>query len=80
MRSLVVALAALAALAATSPTSGGTAACAPNLANRLSGGAVASADAVVRLLAGGEVQAWMVERPVPILFGYENAESLYDKL
>ena len=35
MRSLVVALTALAALTATGPTSGGEAACAPNLANRL---------------------------------------------
>jgi maleamate amidohydrolase len=51
-----------------------------NLANRLSGGAVASADAVARLLAGGQAQVWMAERPVPIVFGYENAESLYDTL
>jgi L,D-peptidoglycan transpeptidase YkuD (ErfK/YbiS/YcfS/YnhG family) len=35
VRSLVVALAALAALTATGPSSGGTAACTPNVANRL---------------------------------------------
>jgi maleamate amidohydrolase len=51
-----------------------------NLANRLSGGAVASTDAATRLIDGAEVEVWMPERPVPILFAYEDAERLFNAL
>lgn len=51
-----------------------------NLANRLSGGAVASTEAASRLIAGAEAEVWVPERPVPILFGYEDAEKHYEAL
>ena len=51
-----------------------------NLANRLSGGAVASTDTATRLIVGVEVNVWMPERPVPILFAYEDAERLFNAL
>ena len=51
-----------------------------NLANRLSGGAVADTEAALRLIAGEEVEVWIAERPVPILFGYNDAEKLYQTL
>jgi maleamate amidohydrolase len=51
-----------------------------NLANRLSGGAVADTDGASRLLTGAEVDVWVAERPVPILFGYGDAERLYQML
>ena len=51
-----------------------------NLANRLSGGAVASTDTAIKFMAGAEADVWVPERPVPILFGYDDAEKLYDTL
>ena len=51
-----------------------------NLANRLSGGAVASTEAACRLIAGEEVEVWVPERPVPLLFGYADAERIYEAL
>jgi nicotinamidase-related amidase len=51
-----------------------------NLANRLAGGAVADTAATLRLVAGLETEVWVAERPVPILFGYGDAEQLYDSL
>lgn len=51
-----------------------------NLANRLSGGAVASTAAACRLIAGEEVEVWVPERPVPLLFGYADAERIYEAL
>jgi maleamate amidohydrolase len=51
-----------------------------NLANRLSGGAVADTDAACQLIAGAEHEVWVPERPVPMLFSYENAEQLYEEL
>ncbi len=51
-----------------------------NLANRLSGGAVATATAACRLIAGEEAEVWVAERPVPLLFGYADAERIYEAL
>jgi len=51
-----------------------------NLANRLAGGAVADTDAAMRLIAGEAVEVWIAERPVPILFGYDDAEKFYQAL
>jgi nicotinamidase-related amidase len=51
-----------------------------NLANRLYGGAVAGTDAACGLIAGTEVDVWAPERPVPLLYGYEDAGRLYDLL
>ena len=51
-----------------------------NLANRLSGGAVANTVTACRLIAGEEAEAWVAERPVPILFGYADAEQAYEAL
>jgi len=51
-----------------------------NLANRLSGGAVASTETALRLLAGEKADVWIAERPAPILFGYDDAEKLYNSL
>ena len=51
-----------------------------NLANRLSGGAVANTVASCRLIAGVEAEVWVAERPVPILFGYADAEQAYEAL
>lgn len=51
-----------------------------NLANRLYGGAVADSDTACRLMAGEEALAWIAERPVPLLFGYADAEALYRSL
>jgi nicotinamidase-related amidase len=51
-----------------------------NLANRLSGGAVASTAAAVRLIDGAEADVWLPERPVPILFGYDDAAKFYEAL
>ncbi len=51
-----------------------------NLANRLYGGAVASTETAVRLLLGAEGEVWIPERPVPILFGYGDAERHYEML
>ena len=51
-----------------------------NLANRLSGGAVANTVAACRVIAGAETEVWVAERPVPILFGYADAEQAYEAL
>jgi nicotinamidase-related amidase len=51
-----------------------------NLANRLSGGAVAGTDTACRLIAGDELEVWVPERPVPLLFDYADAEKVYDTL
>jgi len=51
-----------------------------NLANRLSGGAVANTVTSCRLIAGAEAEVWVAERPVPILFGYADAEQAYEAL
>jgi len=51
-----------------------------NLANRLAGGAVADTESAVRLIAGEAVEVWVAERPVPILFGYDDAEKFYQAL
>ncbi|MDQ7250432.1 isochorismatase family protein [Dongia sedimenti] len=51
-----------------------------NLANRLAGGAVADTAATLRLIDGAEAEVWVAERPVPILFGYDDAEKLYQSL
>lgn len=51
-----------------------------NLANRLSGGAVADTETACRLMAGNAVEIWVAERPVPLLFGYADAEKLYEAL
>ncbi len=51
-----------------------------NLANRLSGGAVVNTGAACRLIAGAQADVWMPERPVPLLFGYGDAEKLYEML
>jgi maleamate amidohydrolase len=51
-----------------------------NLANRLSGGAVAGTAAACRLIAGDAVEVWVAERPVPLLFGYDDAQRIYEGL
>jgi maleamate amidohydrolase len=51
-----------------------------NLANRLSGGAVVDTTAACRLIADEEVEVWAPERPVPLLFGYADAERIYGTL
>jgi len=51
-----------------------------NLANRLAGGAVADTEATLRLIGGAEAEVWAADRPVPILFDYDDAEKLYQSL
>lgn len=51
-----------------------------NLANRLYGGAVADTERTVALFRGEARPAWITERPVPILFDYATASSLYAEL
>ncbi|WP_119389357.1 isochorismatase family protein [Taklimakanibacter lacteus] len=51
-----------------------------NLANRLYGGAVADTERALALLQDDEAQAWVAERPVPILFNFTDAAELYDGL
>jgi nicotinamidase-related amidase len=51
-----------------------------NLANRLSGGAVAGTGTACRLIAGDELEVWVPERPVPLLFDYADAEKVYETL
>lgn len=51
-----------------------------NLANRLSGGAVADTQRASSLMAGAEVEVWMAERPVPILFTYGDVAQHYEAL
>jgi maleamate amidohydrolase len=51
-----------------------------NLANRLSGGAVSDTGTALRLIAGAQARVWVPERPVPLLFGYGDAERIYETL
>jgi len=51
-----------------------------NLANRLSGGAVTDTATACRLMTGDAADVWVAERPVPLLFGYDDAEKLYEAL
>jgi len=51
-----------------------------NIANRLYGGAVADTRRAIELIAGSEVETWMVDRPVPILFNYSDAVEHYRNL
>jgi maleamate amidohydrolase len=51
-----------------------------NLANRLYGGAVTDTAGACRMMAGETVEAWVVERSVPLRFTYEDATTLYDDL
>jgi nicotinamidase-related amidase len=51
-----------------------------NLANRLYGGAVTDTARAVGLLQGEAAQAWVAERPVPILFNFTNAAEHYAEL
>jgi maleamate amidohydrolase len=48
-----------------------------NLANRLAGGAVADTAMALRLISGEAAEVWVAERPVPLLFGYDDAEKLF---
>ncbi len=51
-----------------------------NLANRLYGGAVVDTATATRLMTGATADAWVHQKPVPILFGYGDAEQQYDAL
>jgi len=51
-----------------------------NLANRLSGGAVANTASARRLIGGETADVWVAERPAPLLFGYADAEQMYEAL
>ena len=51
-----------------------------NLANRLYGGAVTDTARAMDLLAGKTVEAWVAERPVPILFNFTDAADRYAEL
>jgi nicotinamidase-related amidase len=51
-----------------------------NLANRLYGGAVTDTARAIDLFAGKTVQAWIAERPVPILFDFADAAERYAEL
>lgn len=51
-----------------------------NLANRLSGGAVTDTRTACRLMAGEQAEVWSAERPVPILFTYDDAQRHYEAL
>lgn len=51
-----------------------------NLANRLYGGAITDTKGACRMLAGETVEAWMVERSVPLRFTFEDAARLYGEL
>lgn len=51
-----------------------------NLANRLSGGAVANTTSACALIGGETADVWIAERPVPLLFGYADAEKMYEAL
>jgi nicotinamidase-related amidase len=51
-----------------------------NLANRLAGGAVTDTATALRLIAGDAAEVWVAERPVPLLFSYDDAEKLYQSL
>jgi nicotinamidase-related amidase len=51
-----------------------------NLANRLYGGAVTDTARAMDLLGGMKAEAWIAERPVPILFDFADAADLYAEL
>jgi nicotinamidase-related amidase len=51
-----------------------------NLANRLYGGAVTDTAGAMGLLEGETVEAWIAERPVPILFNFTDAAERYAEL
>lgn len=51
-----------------------------NLANRLYGGAIADTARAMDLLEGMTAQAWVAERPVPILFNFTDAADRYTEL
>jgi maleamate amidohydrolase len=51
-----------------------------NIANRLYGGAVADTQRAMDLMAGKDSEPWAAERPVPILFSYEDAAEHYAAL
>jgi maleamate amidohydrolase len=51
-----------------------------NLANRLYGGAVTDTAGTMDLLEGKTVEAWVAERPVPILFNFTDAAYRYAEL
>lgn len=51
-----------------------------NLANRLYGGAVTAAKAATQLMTGAAADVWVAEKPVPILFRYEDAERHFNAL
>lgn len=51
-----------------------------NLANRLYGGAVGDTVRTVQFMRGEPVELWVAERPVPILFRYDDAEEHYARL
>lgn len=51
-----------------------------NLANRLYGGAVTDTASTMDLLEGKTANAWVAERPVPILFNFTDAADRYAEL
>jgi maleamate amidohydrolase len=51
-----------------------------NLANRLYGGAVTDTQRALALMAGKPAEAWIAERPVPILFDFANVTARYAEL
>ena len=51
-----------------------------NLANRLYGGAVIDTARAIELFDGKNVEAWVAERPVPILFSFGDAADRYAEL
>lgn len=51
-----------------------------NLANRLYGGAVATTSDAMRLLSGETAQAWQVRGAVPLRYGFDDAQAIYDAL
>jgi maleamate amidohydrolase len=51
-----------------------------NLANRLYGGAVADTRRALALLGGEETDVWIPERPVPILWRFDDVDAHYRSL
>jgi maleamate amidohydrolase len=51
-----------------------------DLANRLYGGAVTDTLGAAALMTGEPVEAWIAERPVPILYDFSNAAEHYGAL
>jgi nicotinamidase-related amidase len=48
-----------------------------NIANRLDGGAVTETQGAVKLIEGEEIDVWVADRPVPLLFNYSDAARHY---